>query len=371
MKMKKQIISIASIILGGIILLAGCQKDGTTSKAGSLVKFTAGLKPATRTAYSGQVSDNFERIDWVKSDKILIWSDFAALETDADVHSAEYLIDVITPDGRESKATVKNTGGNGLAFVSGKDTYQFWATSPMVSGNPTTGSVSYTIPALQSLPTSLSASTVDHVTTFPADMSNAWLLAAVENAPAGQPVTLYFYPGFTAFEVTLAADNEYEGDITVSKVELISDSGLAGSVTATLAPGIRVNNVTNGEETKAHTIGASTYACTSAGNVAYELPANTVVSAAESISLTIFALPQNIAGLKLKFYVTVDGEETTFTGTLKKNDDTINFGMCEKHRIKGVALPGNLWKIYYAPDILDVDKWVEAGEATTTTLIVE
>ena len=64
MKMKKQIISIASIILGGIILLAGCQKDGTTSKAGSLVKFTAGLKPATRTAYSGQVSDNFERIDW-------------------------------------------------------------------------------------------------------------------------------------------------------------------------------------------------------------------------------------------------------------------------------------------------------------------
>ena len=363
--MRKMIV--INLLLAGLVL-AGCQKG--VNYGGQPVSFAASsADPYTRTVYSNVITNGFERIDWVKNDKILVWSDFAAVETDANVHSAEYLIDVITPNGRDSKATVKNTNGNGLAFVTGKDTYQFWATSPMVSGNPTTGSVSYTIPALQSLPSSLSASTADHVTTFPADMSNAWLLAAVENAPAGQPVTLYFYPGFTAFEVTLAADEEYEGNITVSKVELISESPLAGTVAATLVPGTRENVVTNGTETKTHVIGASTYAFSSTGNVAYELPANTVVSAAESISLTIFALPQNIAGLKLKFYVTVEGEETTFTGTLKKKGNPINFGMCEKNRIKGIALPGNVWKIYYQPGIVTADEWIEAD--SETSLIVE
>lgn len=363
--MRKMIV--INLLLAGLVL-AGCQKG--VNYGGQPVSFEASsADPYTRTVYSNAITNGFERIDWSPNDRILVWSDFAAVETDANVHSAEYLVDVITPSGRDSKATVKNTNGNGLAFVTGKDSYKFWATSPMVSGNPTTGSVSYTIPALQSLPTSLSASTADHVTTFPADMSNAWLLAAVENAPAGQPVTLRFYPGFTAFEVTLAADKEYEGNITVSKVELISESPLAGTVAATLVPGTRENVVTNGTETKTHVIGASTYAFSSTGNVAYELPANTVVSAAESISLTIFALPQNIAGLKLKFYVTVEGEETTFTGTLKKNGNPINFGMCEKNRIKGIALPGNVWKIYYQPGIVTADEWIEAD--SETTLIVE
>lgn len=365
--MRKMIV--INLLLAGLVL-AGCQKG--VNYGGQPVSFAASsVDPYTRTVYSNVITNGFERIDWVKNDKILIWSDFAAVETDANAHSAEYIIDVITPDGRNSKATLKNATANGLVYVSGKDSYKFWATYPVASGNPTAGSVSYTIPATQQLATGATATTADHVTTFPADMSNAWLLAAVENAPAGQPVTLYFFPGFTAFEVTLAADKEYEGNITVSKVELISESPLAGTVAATLVPGTRENVVTNGTETKTHVIGASTYAFSSTGNVAYELPANTVVSAAESISLTIFALPQNIAGLKLKFYVTVDGEETTFTGTLKKNGNPINFGMCEKNRIKGIALPGNVWKIYYQPGIVTADEWIEAGEAQTTNLIVE
>lgn len=365
--MRKTIV--INLLLAGLAL-AGCQKG--VNYGGRPVSFSASsADPYTRTAYSNVVTNGFERIDWSPNDRILVWSDFAEQANNANAHSAEYIIDVITPDGRNSKATLKNATANGLVYVSGKDSYKFWATYPVASGNPTAGSVSYTIPATQQLAAGATATTADHVTTFPADMSNAWLLAAAEGAEADKPVDMYFYPGFTAFELTFAVDKEYEGNITVSKVELISESGLAGSVTATLAPGTRVNNVTNGEETKAHTIGASTYACTSAGNVAYELPANTVVSATESVSFTVFALPQNIAGLKLKFHVTADGEETTFTGALKKNGNPINFGMCEKHRIKGVALPGNVWKIYYKPGIVTADEWIEAGEAQTTNLIVE
>jgi hypothetical protein len=130
-------------------------------------------------------------------------------------------------------------------------------------------------------------------------------------------------------------------------------------VEATLAPGTRTNTV--GEV--AHTIGASTYACTAAGEspytLSYTLPEGSVVSAKDRIVLTVFALPQDVAGLKLRFHVTIDGEETTFTGTLSKGGEPITFGACEKHRIKGVAVPGNLWKIFYAPGIIEADEWVE------------
>lgn len=373
--MRKTIV--INLLLAGLAL-AGCQKG--VNYGGRPVTFTASsADPYTRTAYSNVITNGFERIDWAPNDRILVWSDFAAMAYDSDDHSAEYIIDVITPDGRNSKATLKNASANGLVYVDGKDSYKFWATYPVASGNPTANSVTYTIPAAQTIANGAEATTEGDVTTIPADMSNAWLLAAAENALPDKPVDMYFYPGFTAFELTFAVDKEYEGEITVSEVEFISDGDLAGSVTATLAPGTRENEVTNAAmenetvttETKTHVIGNSTYACTKAGNVTYTLPENTVVSATKSVTFTVFALPKNFAGLKLKFHVTVDGEETTFTGALKKYGQPINFGMCEKHRIKGVALPGNVWKIYYQPGIVTADEWIEAGEAHTTNLIVE
>lgn len=366
--MKKQIISIASIVLGGIILLAGCQKDGTTSKAGSLVKFTAGLKPATRTAYSGQVSSNFERIDWKDGETIVVWSDKAVDRNNTSASFASYVISAPTASGVKSTASLGNIeGGNGLVWVDGEETYKFWGSSPAISGTPEAGKATFAIPASQQMNADSTAKTATTgegdaavtTVTLPADMSNAWLFAAVEGAEAGKNVQLDFYPAFTAFELTFEGDADYEGNITVTQVDLISDSPLAGSVEATLAPGTRTNTV--GEV--AHTIGASTYACTAAGEspytLSYTLPEGSVVSAKDRIVLTVFALPQDIAGLKLRFHVTIDGEETTFTGTLSKGGQPITFGACEKHRIKGVAVPGNLWKIFYAPGIIEADQWVE------------
>ncbi len=352
MKMKKQIISIASIVLGGIILLAGCQKDGTTSKAGSLVKFTAGLKPAaTRTAYSGVVTNNFERINWEEGDEIVIWSDKAVDRNNTDANYASYAISSPQASGVKSTASLNSlTDGNGLIWVDGEETYKFWGSSPAISGTPVDGKASFTEGEGDAAVTTV---------TLPADMSNAWMFACVEGAQSGKNVQLDFYPAFTAFELTFEGDADYDGNITVTQVDLISESPLAGSVEATLAPGTRTNTV--GEV--AHTIGASTYACTAAGEspytLSYTLPEGSVVSAKDRIVLTVFALPQDVAGLKLRFHVTIDGEETTFTGTLSKGGQPITFGACEKHRIKGVAVPGNLWKIYYAPGIIEADEWVE------------
>lgn len=341
------------LFAGMILSLAGCQKEGGI-KRGEAVRFgAASANPATRTAYSGAVTNNFERIDWVQEEKVLIWSDKAIDAYSTDKKYETYQVKTVQDAGAESHATLENIpGGNGLQWIDGVDEFKFWGSSPVMSGTPEDGKATFTIPAAQQLATGASATTANNVTTIPADMNNAWLLGAVEGAKPNKAVTMYFYPAFTAFEFTLSGDKEFDGEITIRSVELVSEAGTAGTVAATLATGTRTNTVSG----VAHTIGASTYTFSNTGSVTFTLPANTVVSKTKSLVFTAFALPQNIEGLKVKFNVTVEDENVTFTGTMKKNGTPIVFGACEKHRIQGVAVPGNLWKIYYQPDIT-VDKW--------------
>lgn len=338
--------SVISLLLAGTLLsLAGCQK-GDGVRYGEAVRFKAtSAFPTTRTAYSGKVTDGIERIDWIPGESILIWSDNAADRNDVDNNVASpakhavYQIQDVTESGVQSKATLSNAPGeNGLVYVKGEDSYKFWGISPVTSGTPVAGQASFEIKAAQQM--AGSASVEDNVTTLPADMSNAWLVAAVEGAKEGSTVEIPFYPAFTAFEFTFEGDKEYEGNINVTKVELVSDTKLAGNVVATLAPN-----------------GASTYACTSTSDPAFTFPAETYVSQTQKVVFTMFAMPQKIVGLKLRIYAKIDGEETSFTGTMKKNGNPIEFDACKKYRIKGVAVPGNLWKIYYQPDIT-VDEWV-------------
>lgn len=351
-----------SLLLAGLVL-AGCQKSNTV-KYGRPVQFTASSSLAsTRTAYSGVVTGGIERINWLEGEEILIWSD-NAVDRDSDAKHSVYQISNPQDDGAKSKASLVNLpGANGLVYTDAT-TYSFWGVSPVTAVPPTAGEASYTIPAEQRMPTSATPTTADGATTLPADMANAYLLAANTTAEKNKAVTLDFYPGFTAFELTLTAAAEVSNEITVQKVELISEGGIAGSVVATLTPGV----VTNAVDGKNHTVGAHAYTCTSAGSAAYILPENTTVTSETSVTFTVFALPQNIVGLKLKIYVEIDDEETSFTGTLRKDGEPITFGMCEKHRIKGVAIPGELWKIYFQPGILTADEWVETDE---TNLIVE
>lgn len=360
--MKKTIV--ITLLLAGLTL-AGCQK-GDSVKYGNPVRFTASSELAsTRTAYSGAVNGGIERIDWKEGELLRIWSDYA-VNRYSDAKYSDYQI--VNPQGSgtatTSTASLSNRPGeNGLVYTDAT-TYKFWGVSPVINGTPTAGQASYTIPAAQG-DANATATTADKVTTVPADMNNAYLLAAYENAKENEKITMNFYPGFTAFELTLTADKEFDGEMTIQKVELISEGGVAGSVVATLKPGTTTNTVYS----VAHTIGAHTYACTSAGSATFTLPTGTKVDKSSSVTFTVFALPQNIVGLKLKIYVGIDDETTSFTGTLKKDGNPITFGMCEKHRIKGVAIPGNLWKIYYQPGIVTADEWIEAD--SETTLIVE
>ena len=249
MKMKKQIISIASIVLGGIILLAGCQKDGTTSKAGSLVKFTAGLKPAaTRTSYSGEVTNNFERINWEEGDEIVIWSDKAVDRNNTSANYASYAISSPQASGVKSTASLNSlTDGNGLIWVDGEETYKFWGSSPAISGTPVAGKASFTIPAAQQMKSGATATEGEGnaavtTVTLPADMSNAWMFACVEGAQSGKNVDkfagkevlrsdngLVFLPkyinAFMSLDVQQYVDLDTHGMFicTVSEARVLSD----------------------------------------------------------------------------------------------------------------------------------------------------
>lgn len=353
----RKTIAISLLLAGSLLALAGCQK-GNGVGFGSEVRFKAASSvPTTRTVYSGvdtQVGEGtsattWERIDWVKDEELLIWSDKAVDRYSNDKH-AVYQIKDVTPNGVQSKATLTNAPGeNGLVYVNGVESYKFWGISPKTSGTPVAGQASFAITAEQG--PKGEATTTNHVKTFPADMSNAWLVAAVEGAKEGATVEIPFYPAFTAFEFTFEGDKEFTGNITLQKLELLAETQLAGSVVATLAPE-----------------GASTYACTPNANPVYTFPGSTIVSQTEKVKFTMFALPKDIVGLKLKIYANVENEDVTFTATLKEkvNDEVkpIELDACKKYRIKGVAVPGNLWKIFYQPDIT-VDEWVPVDNPIT------
>ncbi len=339
------------LFAGMILSLAGCQK-GDGVKYGKEVRFKAASAiPTTRTSYSGvdvpAGDQKWERIDWVEGEEILIWSD-NAVNRYSDAHHAVYQVKDVHDDGKLSKASLTNAPGtNGLVYVSGTNNYSFWGISPKTTGTPEAGKASFEIKAAQQMAGTTVPAAVNNVTTLPVDMSNAWLVAAVTGASEGQSVEIPFYPAFTAFEFTFEGDPEYEGNINVTKVELVSDTKLAGSVVATLVPD-----------------GASTYACTPTADPAFTLPANMYVSQTQKIVFTMFALPQKIVGLKLRIYAKVDGEDVTFTGTMKHNGAPIELAACKKYRIKGVAVPGNLWKIFYQPDIT-LDEWVPVDNPIT------
>lgn len=87
---------------------------------------------------------------------------------------------------------------------------------------------------------------------------------------------------------------------------------------------------------------------------------------AKTVTFTVFAQPQTFNDLKISLAINVGGSAQTRSLKLTKNNVGVEFGACKKHRLKGVALPGELWNIYYAP--LEVDEWTLLG---TTDLILQ
>ena len=355
------------LLLGaGILLsLAGCQKGSETDNGGKSVQFNvvSGI-PSTRTEYSGDGEWTgegdarrlvWERINWKEGDEVTIWSDYA---TDRINHSKKYATykvgaPSVINDNKESKAPISDWDGEGLTYDdSQKDvTYTFWGAYPALSGVPSNGQATFSIPTPQ---TGTASGTGDIVLT--PDMSKA-VMFGTQTAKYNENFDLYFYPAYTAFEIVIKAAESATAPIEVTSVDLISTTALYGSdITATIKSGTATNS-------KGKTMGASTYstvAATDANKVlTYNFPEGTAVNNTNTLTFTVFAVPQDIVGLTLAFTL-ADG--TVRTAKLSQSGSAITFGACEKHRIYTLAIPEGNWHLYLEANVKD---WIDEAASQT------
>ncbi len=356
------------LLSAGIVLsLSACQKGTEAENSDRIVRFSASTGVATRTVYSGEVTNSIERIDWVAGDKIVIWSDNATVRPGGtpkiagNNNLAEYVIANVQANGEKSVANIEDPAGNGLQFpVENPTGSTFWGVYPAsaVKATPTNNSVPFKIEAEQAITLNDKTTTANN---YVPDMDQAVLVGYVSGAKAGKAVDLPFYPAYTDFEFNITT--KLEAPLTIEAMEIVSEgtnpTAMAGDYTATC---------TNG--TWAYTIAAD-----ATNSVKAILPNGglTIDTSNPTLSLNVFALPQDLTNLRVIFYTS----EGTKSLKLTEADKTtpITFAGTKKHVFNGLLLPTG-WFFDYITLDLQVRKWqavdVEggAGEFPQATQIV-
>lgn len=350
------------LLAAGILLLAGCQKNGLsgTEPGDNTIRFAASAAPGTKTAYSGEVTSGFERIDWVKDDVIRIYSDNSLHRYVDGQHYADYSVTSATAAGRNSNAEVTPVGGNGLVWNDTPGSYNFWGLYPASDcAKGATGVFDLTLPANQGKGDAANVKTYGFLTATAAatitadDLDANKVVKTKKNGGTKDDVTLSFEPAFTAFEIELVSN---DAAITVNSFTLSSSAkSLAGNFSVTY-------NGTTRTFADANEKISNTITLENLGQIA---PA-TETEAAKTVTFTVFAQPQTFNDLMISLNINVSGSAQTRSLKLTKDGVGVEFAALKKHRIKGVAMPGELWNIYYAP--LTVDKWTLLD---TTDLILQ
>ena len=281
-------------ILGSLVLLAGCKKDGFGSGSGRVIRFGASLNSTvqTRAAYSGEgeLSDGaltWERIEWNENDKIRIASNLAYIQDGGDgglqpgLHYADYSIGAISNNGKISTTNLAplTDKSNGLVWDddSQGSNYAFYAVTPCPFYDPyktwleigsgddetTLGLVKTLVPSAQKFITEgtitryvdangkVGSGTTLYTTeqeggitytVYPVDPDYTVLTAATTGVSYKKnDVPMDFIPAYTAFEFHVTTQDE---SLKVKKIALVSTGTdylagtytlMAGTVNATLA----------------------------------------------------------------------------------------------------------------------------------------
>lgn len=366
--MTKRIIRTFGIVAAICVLpttFTSCDKEGFFH-GGKAVRFTASVKstPDTRTSYSGVITSGKERIDWSVGDKIKIWSDKATV-TSGTANFANYEITSVTPDGYISKAKIKNAGANGLSFSDGdSDEYQFWSVYPStVDVNKLDGKavsdpedgIGFTAKMDQYQTLVLNTTTNKYE---PDNLAANTLMTAYVSGTFSDEnaIDLSFYPAFTAYEVEIKCAEGLTSNVKVKR--FIIDNSAASSPD-------KVTAVWNN--------GAWSYSVDVPTFLYGVFPDNVTVpaySATNALVFTVLAIPiDNPADAsspdpKITFEYTVDGVD--YTKSL--NLTGVTFSACKKHKLTGLLLPANEWKIIFAEEGMEVKEWVTGNDQE---LIVE
>lgn len=361
-------------LLGGLSLLlaAGCDKFGGEQQysraEGEPVIFGVTSGAGTKTAYSGDVTDGVERINWSVDDDFRIYSDKAVHRYHSNQKWADYVVKKADHNGRYSDATIdnKNTGetlGNGQPMTNGlvwgpAGTYHFWAVYPAPAETAATSTLEglkLNIPATQDKNVDNNMKFA-YMTAIGLSGQGSGSADISTTSDEGSPVYLDFEPAFTAFEFTMSTD---ENPIILNSVTLESASmSLAGDFSVSYSGTTRSFSDANGETpSQSITIDLG----------GQEIAPATETAEATTVTFTFLAQPQTFNDLKISFNVTADGEESTRSMALAKDGKGVEFAALKKHILRGTAMPSSLFKIYYQP-LIEADEWVEIGE--TTNLIV-
>ena len=301
--MKKHLYIFASL-LGGLILLAGCQKDGKLfDKSNGQFRFGVSSKVLTRTEYGDyNTAGNHQDINWTADDQIRIYSPTAARRVGVEQGLAEaeryYWADYkIIPDASDkTKATIENliddgNGlGNGLAWERGKESksHSFYAIYPL-NGN--------------SVPTDGTGNAIDGAKGTFADLiipdtqafsekgnleQYGYMTAYAEGKGTDKEIKLDFSPAFTAFEISIRSA---DAAIALTSFQLTA---------ADDAPALTGDFAANYDAS-----GVRTFDCTEAEgrSIAVNLSGKSAPAASENKDLvfTVLALPQDLTGLTASF----------------------------------------------------------------------
>lgn len=326
--MKARNFLIAAAFMALSLLGTGCKKHGSWQAAvGTPVQFRAvsgvpSAKADTKTAYSDEVVDSYERLNWVAGDKVAI---FMAYESVDNYKVLDYTVGAPTADGRYSRASVSAVGE--AHEWQGEESHFFASLYPSPSVKEPGDNwknkldiyeVLVTYPAEQAV-TPKGTTGADALTLLP-DMDYAYMFAlSPENLPADGPVTLSYKPVFTAFTVEISAGDNDALDLT--EFRLVSH---------------------NEEEPLALTKNIYTDETSDEGQtVSVNLEGIQLTRGGDPLILTVlvngyYVDPVNFSSLTLEFSGSQIGDRKL---DLTKDGEWITFKGNAKHRISGLSFP--------------------------------
>ena len=326
------------LLAGAGLLFAGCNKQNEfggkySRQAGAPVVFGVDSRSIeTKTTYGDTETaggKTIQAINWKAGDKIRVYSPQADRSAyGEDEHWADY---TVTPNSSNaSLGTLTTVQPAGLSWGE-SGSYTFYSVYPAPAADEAAvpdganGTIALSMPATQLVSD---------------QMEYAFMTAAAEvtTTESDNAVELDFHPAFTAFEITLTADEALE---LVNFALISSDTPVAGDFT------VSYSGTT------------ASYDCTGTGkriDIA-DLGSDAAIDQSTPFTFNVFCLPQTLQGLKLAFTIRKSGATGTETRSLTLNDKNGNpvaFAACHKHRITGQMQGSYNFKyITLTGDVLD------------------
>lgn len=335
-----------------MVFLYGCRREAFEPDGdGHPVSFTAGRSAVdAKTTFSGnQGSPGIESLTWDEGDRIRIYCEQSSSP------ARKYDDYILIPNTDKTTASVETAypGSRGLVWGSGSHTFYSLYPSPTSEGAPRginlgvedgRGIATAVIPSNQDI----SQVSVSPSNAYYADMNLAYMTARASATEGGQ-VSLSFSPIVTTFYATVR--NVTPSELHVESIRLSSaTTPLCGTYKASInADGTHGFSYESGSETY---VAIGDYARTDDNSVisASFGPDGLAIPVGESMTVALFAIPEDISGLTLTVSSVENGDVSL---KIKDNQDQwLTFSGGYKHNLDNIGLPTVSHTVSVSPTVI-------------------